>query len=147
MTEDDFYLNTNAHLEAKATTLERVLAESQARELRMREVLQGWQETAANCTIESGCCCCGEDMARHSSPMYAGHSPVDMADQVVSELVKKADAALALPSDDSALRELIEAEREACAAECESIDPEADEWSDPEERAESRMAKNCAAAI
>lgn len=59
------------------------------------KMLDEWLNVAANCSIESGCCCCGDDMARHSSAMSCGHSPVDMADALVLSLVEKSTAALA----------------------------------------------------
>lgn len=41
------------------------------------ELLNEWLGIANNCSLESGVCCCGEDMVNHSSPMACGHSPVD----------------------------------------------------------------------
>lgn len=60
------------------------------------------------------------------------------------ELSALEDAAI---GDDTALRERLKAERERCAKTCEELDPHADDWSDSEERAESRIAKGCADAI
>lgn len=71
------------------------LAASQLRETQLREALNAWIEIASNCSIESGCCCCGESMENHSSPMICGHSPVDMADSVVHSAIQKTDKALA----------------------------------------------------
>ena len=36
--------------------------------------------------VSSGMCCCGDDMARHASPINCGHSPVDMWDNCVKNL-------------------------------------------------------------
>lgn len=79
------------------------LVASQAYAEQLREALNTWIEIASNCSIESGCCCCGESMEKHSSPMMCGHSPVDMADSVVRSAIQKTDKALALPRDTSAL--------------------------------------------
>lgn len=57
-------------------------------------VIRQWLNTAANCSIESGCCDCGEDMARHSSPMMCGHEPVDMAHSVVESLIASSEKAI-----------------------------------------------------
>lgn len=98
------YLNTNSHLEAKVARLMAQLAESQARELRLREWMDGNAEHATHCIRvqedERGCTC------------------------GLSEL-------LTLQQDDSALREMIEAakaeERAAIIAEMpggHSVDPQ-----------------------
>ena len=58
------------------------------------EALNAWLGIASNCSIESGCCCCGESIENHSSPMMCGHSPVDMADSVVRGAIQKTDEAL-----------------------------------------------------
>ena len=57
-------------------------------------VIRQWINTASYCSIESGCCGCGEDMARHSSPMYCGHSPVDMAHSAVESLIASSEKAI-----------------------------------------------------
>lgn len=36
-----------------------------------------------NAPVNSGVCCCGDDMNRHGNPMACGHSPVDMWDHSV----------------------------------------------------------------
>lgn len=77
MAEKDGYLNTNAHLEAKVALLMAQLAESQARELRLRDVFK-WIEKNAT-------------------------APED------TWYLAQATRAIAIPSDDSALREMIEA--------------------------------------
>ena len=65
----------------------------------MREALNIWINIAANCSIESGCCCCGESMKNHSHPMSCGHSPVDMADSIAYEAIAETDKALAIPDN------------------------------------------------
>lgn len=106
----DGYLNTNAHLEAKVAMLERELAESQAREARLR---------AGYMRIRNA----------NDSQMRDG----DMAREVAGEM-------LAIPQDTSALREMIEAEREACAKVCENM-PLGDIWASPGQCAEAIRAR------
>ena len=48
-----------------------------------------------NCSVESGVCHCGDDMARHSSAMSCGHAPVDMGSAYAAHLYEKARAAIA----------------------------------------------------
>lgn len=48
-----------------------------------------------NCSVESGVCHCGDDMARHSSAMSCGHAPVDMGSTYAAHLHEKARAAIA----------------------------------------------------
>ena len=48
-----------------------------------------------NCSVESGVCHCGDDMARHSSAMSCGHAPVDMGSTYAANLYEKARAAIA----------------------------------------------------
>lgn len=48
-----------------------------------------------NCSVESGVCHCGDDMARHSSAMSCGHAPVDMGSTYAAHLYEKASAAIA----------------------------------------------------
>ena len=48
-----------------------------------------------NCSVESGVCHCGDDMARHSSAMSCGHAPVDMGSAYAAYLYEKARAAIA----------------------------------------------------
>lgn len=83
------YLNTNAHLEAKVAMLMAQLAESQARELRLREAMQ---------------LCLGvlEEDGRDATVWFARF-------------------AMETTSDDAALREMIEAEREACIEDVRTV--------------------------
>src|SRR5574340_1241019 len=83
-TEAEGYLNTNAHLEAQVVILRQQLAESQAREAKLRKL------------IHDGCLCIAQ---------YGEQPPQPLLD------------AIAMQTDTSALREMIEAakaeEREA----------------------------------
>ena len=84
------------------------LAAEQLNNKLLRDALNQWIGIAANCSIESGCCCCGESIENHSHPMTCGHSPVDMADSVVHEAINRTDKALSTPFTPTALPELIE---------------------------------------
>lgn len=79
----------------------------QAREKMLRDFITHAQ-------VSSGVCCCGDDMESHASAMICGHSPVDQWDWSVHCL-------LAQPTDDTALKAALAAERERCLAECEKI--------------------------
>lgn len=57
--------------------------------------LEAWEVIAHHCTISDGVCCCGEDMKKHSDPMYCGHAPVDHGGYQASLHMKEAEAALA----------------------------------------------------
>lgn len=109
------YLNTNAHIETKVAMLERALAENQAREVKLRKALA--EATEWNWLD-------------------------DDADTSIPSWVREA---IALPPDDSALRELIEAEkadeREACAKRIEPTNPR-DDWIEY-----AKIRAECAAAI
>jgi hypothetical protein len=59
------------------------------------EALRSFLNIASHCEIRSGVCGCGASMDGHEHPMSAGHSPVDMADQVVQKAVQEAEALLA----------------------------------------------------
>ena len=61
----------------------------------LAEALEGWIGVAANCTIESGVCCCGDDMERHGNPLDCGHSPVDHGAYVAMQLIDDTTSALA----------------------------------------------------
>lgn len=80
-------LEADARLEA----LERQVKAADA----LAEKLEGWIGVAANCTIESGVCCCGDDMERHGSPLDCGHSPVDHGAYVATQLIDDTTSALA----------------------------------------------------
>ena len=90
------------------TELLAVNAALEAEIVRLRECLNNWIDIASNCTIESGCCCCGESMDGHSHPMACGHSPQDVADGAVNSAIEKTNNALSSPLTTTALNELIE---------------------------------------
>ena len=97
-------LADNTALKAENESLRKdMLAAAQTYAEQLREALNQWINIAANCSIQSGCCCCGDSMENHASPIACGHSPVDMADSVVHSAIQKTDNALALPRDTSAL--------------------------------------------
>lgn len=57
--------------------------------------LKSFLTIAQHCEIKSGVCGCGEEMQGHADPYSAGHSPTDMADQVVSKAIEAAESAIA----------------------------------------------------
>ena len=79
------------------------LAAEQLNNKLLRDALNQWIGIAANCSIESGCCGCGESIENHSHPMICGHSPVDMADSVVREAIDSTDKALSTSASTEAL--------------------------------------------
>ena len=83
-------------------TAEQIAAE-QLNNKRLRDALNQWIGIAANCSIESGWCCCGDSIENHSHPMACGHSPVDMADSVVREAIDSTGKALSLTASTEAL--------------------------------------------
>ena len=92
----------------KVKELTAQVAEREAEIVRLRECLNNWIGIASNCTIESGCCCCGESMDGHSNPMACGHSPQDIAYGAVNSAIEKTNKALSIPFTSTALNELIE---------------------------------------
>ena len=44
---------------------------------RLAEAVIGAQNIVLHCDITDGSCCCGEDMAQHSSQFVCGHQPID----------------------------------------------------------------------
>lgn len=51
-----------------------------------RELLQSLAEMLDRADTSEGYCCCGDSMQNHPSPMYCGHSPVDMGDYYAGKL-------------------------------------------------------------
>ena len=102
------------------------IVELEAEIVKLRECLNNWIDIASNCTIESGCCCCGESMDGHSNPMACGHSPQDMADGAVNSAIEKTNKALSIPSTSTTLNELIEKVEkmtiDRCAVVCKTLD-------------------------
>lgn len=76
-------------------TLRARIAELEKQRDGLAKAVSCWLGIAENCSIESGCCCCGDDMKNHASPMICGHSPVDMANSSVDFAIKESIAALA----------------------------------------------------
>ena len=111
------------------------VAALEAEVLRLRECLNNWIDIASNCTIESGCCCCGESMDDHSNPMACGHSPQDIAYDAVNSATEKTNKALSTQFAPTTLNELIEkVERrtiERCAKEVFKLPEDIDEYESP----------------
>ncbi len=82
------------------------LIEAQAARIEMM------REFIARAPVSSGVCCCGEAIDGHSSPMICGHSPVDLWDHSVEQI-------LATTSDE-ALQAFAEKVRDQCAVEVET---------------------------
>ena len=110
----------------KVKELTAQVAEREAEIVRLRECLNNWIGIASNCTIESGCCCCGESMDGHSHPMACGHSPQDMAYGAVNSAIEKTNKVMSTPFTPTTLPELIEKMEkmtiERCARECERFE-------------------------
>ena len=67
----------NTSIEGKAANL----IERQAAQIEMM------REFIARAPVSSGVCCCGEAIDGHSSPMSCGHSPVDLWDHSVEQIL------------------------------------------------------------
>ena len=70
------------------------------------EMLRDFIETAPAST---GVCCCGESMEGHSSPMSCGHTPVDLWDHSVEQILST--------TPDQALEQFAAKVRDQCAHE------------------------------
>jgi hypothetical protein len=71
---------------------DRLAASESARE-RMRVALEGLATVMQHCSFMDGICCCGEDMARHSTD--CGHTPVDHGSYHAKKLFEVVRAVLA----------------------------------------------------
>jgi hypothetical protein len=60
----------------------------------LREALKACIASIEHANMSDGVCCCGDEMENHESPMFCGHSPVDMGEYHASLALKKARAAL-----------------------------------------------------
>lgn len=60
------------------------LIERQAAQIEMM------REFIARAPVSSGVCCCGEPIDGHSSPMSCGHTPVDLWDHSVEQILATA---------------------------------------------------------
>lgn len=56
--------------------------------------LQNLLHLADEFGIQSGVCCCGDDMKRHGNPMDCGHSPVDSGEYYTASAIEEARKAL-----------------------------------------------------
>jgi len=65
-----------------------------AENTQLREALEACIASIEHADMSEGCCCCGEDMLNHSSPMDCGHAPVDIGEYYASLALEKARAAL-----------------------------------------------------
>ncbi len=83
------------------------LIERQAAQIEMM------REFIARAPASSGVCCCGEAMDNHSSPMNCGHTPVDLWDHSVEQILST--------TPDQALKQFAERVREYCAEICDEI--------------------------
>jgi hypothetical protein len=80
--------------EAACTDAAARIAALEAEVGRLKALVIGAFDILNNCGALSGVCCCGEDMETHSSPMFAGHSPVDQGAYAASYWLETARAAL-----------------------------------------------------
>lgn len=58
-------------------------------------LVRGLVDMIGNCSVESGVCCCGDDMRSHADPMNCGHSPVDSGAYAALSLYERAVEVLA----------------------------------------------------
>ncbi len=103
------------------------LIERQAAQIEMM------REFIARAPVSSGVCCCGESMNGHSDPMNCGHTPVDLWDYSVEQILST--------TPDQALEQFAKRVREQCAKVCENEYPYTVFHTD------QRASINCAAAI
>ena len=68
------------------------------------------REFIARAPVSSGVCCCGEAIDGHSSPMSCGHSPVDLWDHSVEQILST--------TPDQALEQFAAKVREQCQMTC-----------------------------
>ncbi len=68
------------------------------------------REFIARAPVSSGVCCCGEAIDGHSSPMSCGHSPVDLWDHSVEQILST--------TPDQALEKFAAKVREQCQMTC-----------------------------
>ena len=59
------------------------------------DALDAWMDLAANCNIEEGVCCCGDNMENHGDPMNCGHSPTDHGSYIARMLFQTTIATIA----------------------------------------------------
>jgi hypothetical protein len=56
--------------------------------------LEGCLASLERADCAENVCCCGDDMARHSDPMHAGHVPTDMGVYYASQAAENARATI-----------------------------------------------------
>jgi hypothetical protein len=59
------------------------------------EALKACVASLERAKTAEGVCCCGDDMDRHSDPMWCGHSPTDMGEYYAHKALEAAASALA----------------------------------------------------
>jgi hypothetical protein len=87
----------NTSIEGKAANL----IERQAAQIEMM------RDFIAIAPVSSGVCCCGEAIDGHSNSMYCGHTPVDLWDHSVEQILAT--------TSDQALEQFAARVREQCA--------------------------------
>ena len=92
-----FWPTPEATLEGRA--LERI-AILRAENERLTDLVQAMLDNLKQCSLESGCCHCGESMSNHSDPMSSGHTPVDMGWTAAEHWIEQARTALKESSHD-----------------------------------------------
>ena len=70
------------------------------------------REFIARAPVSSGVCCCGEAIDGHSNPMSCGHTPVDLWDHSVEQILST--------TPEQALDQFAAKVREQCAKMCEA---------------------------
>ncbi len=98
------------HLQMALADTEALEAETSARCLNQAAQIEMMREFIARAPVSSGVCCCGEAIDRHSSPMICGHSPVDLWDHSVEQILST--------TPDQALEWFAAKVREQCDFEC-----------------------------
>ena len=78
--------------EVERLTAERVLALAADTDGEAKRIIEGIVGLLSNCSVESGICCCGDNMEDHASPMSCGHPPVDSGAHYGEKLFKDAVA-------------------------------------------------------
>ena len=100
------------HLQMALADTEALEAETSARCLKQAAQIEMMREFIARAPVSSGVCCCGEAIDGHSSPMSCGHSPVDLWDHSVEQILST--------TPDQALEQFAAKVREQCEKACES---------------------------
>ncbi len=75
------------HLQMALADTEALEAETSARCLKQAAQIEMMREFIARAPVSSGVCCCGESMNGHSNPMSCDHTPVDLWDHSVKQIL------------------------------------------------------------